>query len=166
MSSVAKVESSRTSFTSKPQILENCPVLGSRTTLFFEPLKLCWKMLENLFFWRSPEKKFGRLFSEHLRLCPWFLASSRVSSTLPLLSSVAEERLQPPSLACRPKRRMRKTPTCLALLRLFFLHWNGLKSDLNLEHLLKHVFRRGTNLKQNSQISKNFEKWPKISNHI
>ena len=27
----------------KPQVLENCPVLGSRTALFFEPLKLCWK---------------------------------------------------------------------------------------------------------------------------
>ena len=28
---------------SKPQVLENCPVLGSRTALFFEPLKFCWK---------------------------------------------------------------------------------------------------------------------------
>ena len=26
---------------SKPQVLGNCPVLGSRTALFFEPLKLC-----------------------------------------------------------------------------------------------------------------------------
>ena len=26
-----------------PQILENCPVLGSRTALFFEPWKFCWK---------------------------------------------------------------------------------------------------------------------------
>ena len=26
---------------SKPQVLENCPVLGSRTAVFFEPLKLC-----------------------------------------------------------------------------------------------------------------------------
>ena len=31
---------------SKPQVLENCPVLGSRTTLFFEPLKFCWKTPE------------------------------------------------------------------------------------------------------------------------
>ena len=31
---------------SKPQVLENCPVLGSRTALFFEPLKFCWKMQE------------------------------------------------------------------------------------------------------------------------
>ena len=26
---------------SKPQVFENCAVLGSRTELFFEPLKLC-----------------------------------------------------------------------------------------------------------------------------
>ena len=32
----------------KPQVLENCPVLGSRTALFFEPLKFHWKTLENL----------------------------------------------------------------------------------------------------------------------
>ena len=31
---------------SKPQVLENCPVLGSRTALFFEPLKFCRKMPE------------------------------------------------------------------------------------------------------------------------
>ena len=29
------------SLASKPQVLENCPVLGSRTVVFFEPLKLC-----------------------------------------------------------------------------------------------------------------------------
>ena len=33
---------------SRPQVLENWPVLGSRTALFFELLKFC----------RSPEKKF------------------------------------------------------------------------------------------------------------
>ena len=31
---------------SKPQVLENCPVLGSRTALFFESLKFCWKTPE------------------------------------------------------------------------------------------------------------------------
>ena len=31
---------------SKPQVLENCPVLGSRTALFFEQLKFCWKTPE------------------------------------------------------------------------------------------------------------------------
>ena len=37
---------------SKPQVLENCPVLGSRTELFFEWLKFC----------RSAEKCFSRPF--------------------------------------------------------------------------------------------------------
>ena len=36
----------------KPQVLENCPVLGSRTALFFEWLKFC----------RSAEKCFFRPF--------------------------------------------------------------------------------------------------------
>ena len=31
-----------------PQVLENCPVLGSRTALFFEQLKFCWKTPETL----------------------------------------------------------------------------------------------------------------------
>ena len=31
---------------SKSQVLENCPVFGSRTALFFEPLKFCWKTPE------------------------------------------------------------------------------------------------------------------------
>ena len=35
---------------SKPQVLENCPVLGSRTALFFEQLKFCWKTTET---WRK-----------------------------------------------------------------------------------------------------------------
>ena len=37
---------------SKPQVLENCPVLGSRTALFFEWLKFC----------RSAEKCFSKRF--------------------------------------------------------------------------------------------------------
>ena len=59
---------------SRPQVLENWPVLGSRTALFFELLKFCgvlekfifWKTFfcgdhvknfcEDFFFWRSPEK--------------------------------------------------------------------------------------------------------------
>ena len=56
----AKVKS--LALTSKPQVLENCPVLYLRTALFCEWLKLC----------RSAEKKFWRpFFGEHLRLCPW-----------------------------------------------------------------------------------------------
>ena len=44
---------------SRPQALENCSVLGSRTALFFELLKFCGGLknfLENVFLWRSPEK--------------------------------------------------------------------------------------------------------------
>ena len=33
---------------SKSQVLKNCPVLGSRTALFFVPLKCCWKTPETL----------------------------------------------------------------------------------------------------------------------
>ena len=47
------------SFASRPQVLENWPVLGSRTALFFELLKFCG-VLEKFFgkcvFWRSLEK--------------------------------------------------------------------------------------------------------------
>ena len=75
---------------SKPQVLENCPVLVSRTGLFFEPLKLCWKTPETsrktlqrrlLFssFEDRLKKNFEDIFSyfffgEHLRLCPWSLS--------------------------------------------------------------------------------------------
>ena len=34
------------SLASKPHVLENCPVLGSRTALFFEQLKFRWKTAE------------------------------------------------------------------------------------------------------------------------
>ena len=37
---------------SKPQVLKNCPVLGSRTALFFELLKVC----------RAPENFFEKRF--------------------------------------------------------------------------------------------------------
>ena len=64
----AEVESSRTSFVSRTHFevlglwrlslgLEKCPVLGSRTTVFFELLKFCSspeKNFEDLSFWRSP----------------------------------------------------------------------------------------------------------------
>ena len=79
----------------KPQVLENCPVLGSRTALFFKLLKFCWKTpevmriicknlscltfledcLKKLFedFFGDRLKSFsGNLFfGEHLRLCTW-----------------------------------------------------------------------------------------------
>ena len=71
-----------------PQVLENWPVLGSRTALFFGMLKFCvllekffgkrflveiaWKIFVKtfFFFWRSPEKFLWRpffFFAEHLR---------------------------------------------------------------------------------------------------
>ena len=40
----------------KPQVLENCPVLGSRTALFFERLKFRWKTSE------TSRKICGHLF--------------------------------------------------------------------------------------------------------
>ena len=46
----------------KPQVLENCPVLGSRTALFFKWLKFCRSaekcFSRPFFFWRPTEKKF------------------------------------------------------------------------------------------------------------
>ena len=65
---------------SRPQVLENWPVLGSRTALFFELLKFCGAL----------EKFFGKrffveiffFFGEHLRLCPWSLA---LASSIPVL---------------------------------------------------------------------------------
>ena len=53
------------SLASKPQVLENWPVLGSRTALFFEWLKFCkWaeKFFLDRFLWRSPEKIFLKTF--------------------------------------------------------------------------------------------------------
>ena len=93
-----------------PQVLENCPVLGSRTALFFEWLKFCRsaeKCFSRPFFLEIDGKKFFKTFFlwktlafvslvlglEHF--CPWSrpriffvslaLASSLVSLTPPLL---------------------------------------------------------------------------------
>ena len=44
---------------SRPQVLENWPVLGSSTALIFELLKFCKvleKIFENVFLWRSSKK--------------------------------------------------------------------------------------------------------------
>ena len=85
------------SLASRPQVLENWPVLGSRTALLFELLKFCGALekffgkrffcgdrLKIFFFWRSPEKLLWRpfFFGEHLRLCPWSLA---LASSIPVL---------------------------------------------------------------------------------
>ena len=99
--SLPEVESSRTHFevlslASRPQVLENWPVLGSRTALFFELLKFCGALEKFFgksffveiackifvktffFFLRSLAKFLWRpfFFGEHLSLCPWPLASS------------------------------------------------------------------------------------------
>ena len=78
------------SLASRPQVLENWPVLGSSTALFFELLKFCGaleKFFRKRFFVEIALKIFVKtfflFFGEHLRLCPWpraFLPlASRVS---------------------------------------------------------------------------------------
>ena len=90
-SSLPEVESSRTSLAStthfevlslaskvkslasKPQVLENGPVLGSRTALIFEWLKFC-KLAEKLFFYTiffedRLKKIFEDLFFENTCVC-------------------------------------------------------------------------------------------------
>ena len=72
------------SLASRPQVLENWPVLGSRTAVFFELLKLCGaleKFFGKRFFCGDRLKNFCEdlffcFFGEHLRLYPWSLASS------------------------------------------------------------------------------------------
>ena len=73
------------SLASKLQVLENCPVLGSRTAVFFESLKFCRSFfVEKLVFWRffdfvflrTPEKQSLNtllllFFGEHLHRCPF-----------------------------------------------------------------------------------------------
>ena len=83
------------SLASRAQVLENWPVLGSRTALIFGLLKFCGALkniLENVFLWRLPEKFLWRPFFflestcacvlglEHS--CPWpreVLSSERLS---------------------------------------------------------------------------------------
>ena len=75
---------------SRPQVLENWPVLGSRTALFFELLKFCGaleKFFGKHFFMKIAWKIFLKtffffFFGEHLRLCPWSLA---LASSIPVL---------------------------------------------------------------------------------
>ena len=89
---------------SKPQVLENCPVLGSRTALFFEWLKFCRsaekcfsrpkKIFKTFFLWKILAFVSLVLGLGFAHFCPWpwlriffvslALASSLVSSTTPL----------------------------------------------------------------------------------
>ena len=95
---------------SRPQVLENWPVLGSRTALFFELLKFCGaleKFFGKRFFVEIARKIFVKpfffylffgdrlknfcddlffFFGEHLRLCPWSLALASSISVLGLES--------------------------------------------------------------------------------
>ena len=88
----SKVKSLTLALASKPQVLENCPVLGSKTALFLEWLKFCRsveKFFSRPFFFGDRLKKiFEDLFLEDTCLCvlgPWprpraFLSlASRVS---------------------------------------------------------------------------------------
>ena len=74
---------------SRPQVLENWPVLGSRAVLFFELLKFCGDRLKNfcedLFFWRALALVFLVLGLGLEHSCPWpqeCLSSERLSLAL------------------------------------------------------------------------------------
>ena len=63
------------SLASKPQVLENYPVVGWRTALFFEPLKFCWKapetsqkICEDLSLFSSSENRLKKNFKHLFRL--------------------------------------------------------------------------------------------------
>ena len=104
-----EVESSRTSLAlaskvkslalaSRQQVLENWPVLGSRTALFFELLKFC-EALEKFFgkrffvkiAWKIFVKTFFFFFGEHLHSCPWSLPWPRAFLSLASRVSVLEK---------------------------------------------------------------------------
>ena len=91
------------SLASRPQVLENWPVLGSRTALFFGMLKFCgavekffgkrflveiaWKIFVKTFFFFFFEiawKIFVKIFflESTCALCPWSLA---LASSIPVL---------------------------------------------------------------------------------
>ena len=75
------------SLASKPQVLENCRVLGSRTALVFEWLKVCRsaeKCFSRPFFVGDRRKKNFKTFflGKHLHLCAWSLA---LTSSIPFL---------------------------------------------------------------------------------
>ena len=76
---------------SRPQVLENWPVLGSRTALFFGKLKFCGaveKFFGKRFFVEIARKIFVKTFffffflESTCALCPWSLA---LASSIPVL---------------------------------------------------------------------------------
>ena len=52
------------SLASKPQVLENCPVLGSRNALFFEWLKFCRSAEKKIFSDRFFGDRWKRIFKD------------------------------------------------------------------------------------------------------
>ena len=77
---------------SKPSVLENCLVLGSRTALFFEPLKFCWKTPETLrkickYLFRFPQLEH-RLSQAGLP-CNWNFTNDKNVTKKPIVSSVS-----------------------------------------------------------------------------
>ena len=84
-----KLKSLTLALASRPEVLENCPVLGLRAALFFELLKFCEaleKFFGKTFFCGDRLKNFCEdlifFFGKHLRLCPWSLA---LASSIPVL---------------------------------------------------------------------------------
>ena len=77
---------------SKPQVLENCSVLGSRTALSLEQLKFCWKtpetsrkICEHLFCFPNLEHRCSQGRGQGARPCP----PSEISPKTPIVSSVS-----------------------------------------------------------------------------
>ena len=83
------------SLASKPQVLQNCSVLSSRTALFFKPLKSCWKtpetsrkICEDLFLFCSSEDHLKKNFRR-----PFFLW--RTLASVSSVQGLALERVCP-----------------------------------------------------------------------
>ena len=82
----SKVKSSALALASRPQVLENWPVLGSRTALFFELLKFCGaleKFFRKRFFVEIAWKIFVKTFFFFWRALA--LVSLALASSIPVL---------------------------------------------------------------------------------
>ena len=82
---------------SKPQVLENCPVLGSRTALFFKQLKFRWKtpetsrkICEHVFCF--PHLEHRRTQGEGVGPPPrhWNFTNDKNMTKKPIVSSVSD----------------------------------------------------------------------------
>ena len=117
----------------------------------------------------SPELNSNRQTSVSCARCHNYLKRSRVGS----IHNIEQYRSRrggdggcfSPPIGLSTKTQNKKNTTFLALLRLFFLRWNGLKSDL--KQFLRHIQRGVLNRRKlKSQIDKSFKKCPKINNEI